>query len=39
MAGTGRPEVLAMTAAEVVKRAVGWRYRVPLDGLQRSITT
>jgi hypothetical protein len=39
MAGTGRPKVLAMTATEVVERAVGWRYRVPLERLDFRVMT
>ena len=32
-AGTGKAERLTMSGSEVAERAVGWRYRVPLDGL------
>jgi hypothetical protein len=32
-AGTGNAERLTLSGAEVADRAVGWRYRVPLDGL------
>jgi hypothetical protein len=32
-AGTGKPERLTLSGKEVCERAVGWRYRVPLDGL------
>lgn len=31
--GTGKVERLTLSGAEVTERAVGWRYRVPLDGL------
>jgi hypothetical protein len=31
--GTGKAERLSLSAAEVAERAVGWRYRIPLDGL------
>ena len=31
--GTGKAERLTLSGAEVAERAVGWRYRVPLDGL------
>jgi hypothetical protein len=39
MAKTGEAEVLTLTSSDVIQRAVGWRYRVPLDGLQSSIET
>jgi hypothetical protein len=39
MAGTGEAEVLTLTSSEVTQRAVGWRYRVPLDGLEGGIET
>lgn len=32
-AGTGEPQCLTLSAAEVVGRADAWRYRVSLDGL------
>jgi hypothetical protein len=38
LAGQGEAEVLSLTAGEVSQRAVGWRYRVPLDGLENSIS-
>ena len=38
-AGTGEAERLTLTAAEVSDRAVGWRYRVPLDGLTERVET
>lgn len=34
----GRPQRLSLTAAEVVERARGWRYRVELDGLAQRVT-
>ncbi len=39
MAGTGEVEVLTLTSSDVIQRAVGWRYRVPLEGLQGAIET
>ena len=39
IAGIGDPAVLTLTAADVVERAIGWRYRVALDGLRSSIAT
>lgn len=35
--GTGMPERLTLTAAEVVDRVVCWRYRVPLAGLAERV--
>ena len=32
-AGTGAPERLTLSGPDVIARAVGWRFRVPLDGL------
>ena len=39
LANTGKPQVLVLAAGEVATRAIGWRYRVPLDGLETSIET
>jgi hypothetical protein len=36
--GTGQPERLTLTGAEVVQRAECWRYRIPLDGLAERIS-
>src|SRR5204863_224286 len=36
-AGEGKPERLTLTGREVVERAAGWRYRVPLDGLAERL--
>lgn len=30
--GTGPPQRITLDAAEVVERAVGWRFRIPLSG-------
>lgn len=35
--GTGQPERLTLTAREVVERATGWKYKVPLDGRARRV--
>lgn len=39
LAGTGESEMLIVAAAEVAQRAIGWRYRVPLDGLEDLIAS
>ncbi len=36
-AGTGSAERLTLTGPEVAERVVGWRYRVPLDGLTERV--
>lgn len=36
-AGTGTPERLTLSGAEVVARAHPWKFRVPLDGLEGRI--
>jgi hypothetical protein len=36
-AGQGDAQLLVLDAAEVTERAVGWRYRIPLDGLAGRI--
>lgn len=36
-AGTGKAERLTLTGAEVAERAIGWRYRVPLNGLAARV--
>jgi hypothetical protein len=38
-AGTGAAQRLTLSAAEVRERAVGWRYRVPLDGLAERVAS
>jgi hypothetical protein len=37
-AGRGNPERLTLSGAEVAERAIGWRYRVPLDDLANRVT-
>jgi hypothetical protein len=36
-AGTGQAQRLSLTGAEVVERAIPWKFRVPLDGLEARI--
>ncbi len=36
-AGVGEAQLLDLDSAEVTKRAIGWRYRVPLGGLEDCI--
>jgi hypothetical protein len=36
-AGTGKPERLSLSGAEVAERAQPWKFRVPLDGLEGRI--
>lgn len=36
-AGTGEPERLTLSGAEVVERAKPWKFRVPLQGLEDRI--
>jgi hypothetical protein len=36
-AGTGHPERLTLTAAEIIARASCWRFRVSLDGLNARV--
>jgi hypothetical protein len=36
-AGTGNAERLTLSGAEVVERAITWRFRIPLDGLSERV--
>ena len=36
-AGTGKPERLSLSGAEVAERARPWKFRVPLEGLEGRI--
>lgn len=36
-AGNGEPQRLSLTGKEVVKRAMPWKFRIPLDGLEDRI--
>jgi hypothetical protein len=36
-AGSGKAERLTLSGAEVAERAIGWRYRIPLDDLANRV--